>query len=808
MFNLNITDDAKLYIQEDIDPVIILTMNGQQYARQISGIKNLCCLDTFTDKVSGESDINKLIREYRLSLDGTHWSDWFLLEKKAYNVDYNNSEYYEEIGSVSILNEDPSNKYKFSGLDFSTLDHSMTYYLEIRWTKVSLLPNQINIYSYEIEGCWDRATSYKPINGLTGTDYLYIRYGNLLKAFNITGFNIDADGMTGNRTLSIDYRFSQDSGRTWTNWEPLTNGNISSVKFSRVKFFLPEFRVKRTGDTSGVIILYDIELLGDIQNVSKDYLKVNKLGLRECCCIVDANGNELETIVNNNDLTGAGTASNTSGGDSGLLMGLNNCDLPDIFKYPLTFDNVTNLFKPYELDKAVQLYSSLSTISTQIFGFDVTYFATEPDYNGQDHTFHEYQLYNVVCVSDLKVTVEENNFPDNQIVFNQFDLSLFETFEIQITKDMFHKAFGISRRPSKEDFLWFCELNRMYQVEHSQVKRDFNNAGVYYRVILKKYTQKANIKPANSTVEDRVKALTRNSTLDELMGVEKKEDKLSIANKEQLRTLTHDRVRDKIYASIDRELIDNSSLIVARDHYALDTITYGNVAVVYNSEDPKLHDYDNRSITAWFNVNNFYLAIKEFVVVPFTLTGTTGPSASVYTYSVDNTIITYSYVTQSINIIDNYDSINSQGYKINLNNTNRFDVNINSYTFSMPVAVTDSVWYCYVANIDQRNGLVNQYLYKRNITNEADAIKLRSSKLLLLTSSSVSMAERQQFEIDYDMNILASDSKLTNIRIFNDIIDPAVHDKVLNQQIVRDSQYLILADNANKIMKAKNYPYN
>lgn len=788
MYNLYLNDNAKIFVSEDFSPAPFLAMNGQQYIRQISGINNLKCLDWFSDSTTGESNINQLVRQWRLSLDGNNWTDWFTFEETQYNVDYNTDTYYQETGSVKLDNDPPTKKLAFAGVDFTQLDTSLTYFIEISWTKNSTLPTVITIDSYEFMGCWDRQTSYNPINTLVGGDYLYVRPVALLKVFKLTGVEIEADGITPNRSLSIDFRFSQDSGKTWTGWQPLNNSNIATLKFSRVRFFLPEYRILRTGDISGSIMLYNINLLGDVQNVGADYLMSNSLGIRDCCCIVDANGNTLQNITNNIDLTGGGTGSqNGSGGQSNLLQGLNNCNLPSIYQNPLSSENLSNLFSPYNLDKAVSLYSALSTITTQIFGFTVTYFATDADANGQDHTFHEYQLFNIACVSDIKVSVNDNEFPDNQISFNAYDMSLFESFEISITKEAFHSAFGISRRPSQEDILWFCELNRMYQVEHSQVKRDFNNSGVYYRVILKKYNQKSNVKPGNSTIEERINALKRNSTLDELMGKEMRDDKERVVNKTQLRTLTHNRVRDMVYATMVKEYIDNSTLVVSKQHYDLGSITYSDIAVVYNSDDKKLEYSNNRAITVWFNVNNFYNVLKE----------------------VQPSNIIYTYVTQSINFIDNYDEFSGYGYSVNLNNTNSFDVRLNSLTFSMPVTgVTDSVWYCYLVNIDQKLGVVSQYLYTRNAITDFDAMRLRSPELKLI-SYTASKADNQQFEIDYDLNIKASDTKLTNIRIYSDIILPEFHSKVLNQNIVKDHQYLILADNANTIMKApNNFPYN
>ena len=50
-----------------------------------------------------------------------------------------------------------------------------------------------------------------------------------------------------------------------------------------------------------------------------------------------------------------------------------------------------------------------------------------------------------------------------------------------------------------------------------------------------------------------------------------------------------------------------------------------------------------------------------------------------------------------------------------------------------------------------------------------------------------------------DAKILSSDMKITNLRLFSDIIPIYQHNKILNQAIISDdSKYLIFADNANK----------
>jgi hypothetical protein len=55
--------------------------------------------------------------------------------------------------------------------------------------------------------------------------------------------------------------------------------------------------------------------------------------------------------------------------------------------------------------------------------------------------------------------------------------------------------------------------------------------------------------------------------------------------------------------------------------------------------------------------------------------------------------------------------------------------------------------------------------------------------------------------------LLGSDMKVTNIRLFTDIIPESTFDKILNQAIIRDdSKYLVFADNANTRLVLPHFP--
>jgi hypothetical protein len=62
----------------------------------------------------------------------------------------------------------------------------------------------------------------------------------------------------------------------------------------------------------------------------------------------------------------------------------------------------------------------------------------------------------------------------------------------------------------------------------------------------------------NATIAERLQQLTQNTTINELFGMENIQDKQTVANKEQFKPLTLDKLRTDIIAEIQKETIENS----------------------------------------------------------------------------------------------------------------------------------------------------------------------------------------------------------------------------------------------------------
>jgi hypothetical protein len=720
-FNISATQSSP-----DVTPY--LNNIDDEYIISFTDLQSVSKFTKFTYDTLGLTETRYLVQYYRISRNGDTWSNWIDLKKDITN--------------------------------FPTVDVLDPLYIDIKWVRKGTNNiGSIRILEYSLEGILDRPVvddgSTVKVNAgetqLIKPPYIY-------KVFRIDDVEIiSATGLLPDTELK--YRYSQDNSRTWSEWEILTKENISTKRITPVRFFEIEYML--INNSSSQVRVQDINLIGNFQNVTLDSQKSNLYGIRECCQsningAYDANGN----FIPNTNL-------NTTGGG--------HCDTTSQFK-PMSADQQALLYNPYNQTTAVNLLNQLSNDAQQIFGHKVIYFVTDPDRNGYDYSLHEYSLYNIVCEAEIKVSVEGNNFPDSQITMNQFDLNLFETMEVHITKEQFKTQFGVQRRPSKEDFLYFCNLNRMYQVDHAQQFRGFNNTAVYYKLILKKFNQKSNVQSGTSEIKNKIDMLTQNSTINELFGLEAAQDKASIANKPEFKPLTKDQIRLEYKATIDKELIENSSTVISKSNYDLTSVDFGTPAVEYFNLDPILKVSDNIGFSVWFNINNYIL-------------------------------------DEVYNLFDYYDNTNLIGWSVNLI-SDKISVVLNSdiYDFSLTgltdvIALDEEVWYCYVLNVDQRNRKVNQYIYKRSVDFEEDAAKLTSTVLNQVYSN-----EQVIVPIEYQIEgvnpvILGSDMKLTNIRLFADIIPESTHNKILNQYVMReDSKYLVFADNANSRLYLPSFP--
>lgn len=702
-----------------------------------------------------DSDEYGFTREYQWSQDGTDWTD------------------FEDLELLST--EDPEYDEDCDGecpdCEIYPINPDKPFFIRILYTRTGTVNTETMVVtSLTLFGEYE--VSVQAVGQLTTLanpgECVELIQTDIYKVFSMSGYEINSN-IDDLSSLGVEIRFSisQDNGRHWSEWTKLTTENLLAFPVDPIRFFHIKYSICLPADfniADGPVKIYDIILSGNFQNVSVDYLNGGKLGLRPEV----ANRPASQGITLSNG--GANYCQNVFGeSTSGSELGSNNGSMI------ISSADPNAAWNPYATEAATDLYNNLSNIVSNTFGFTVTYFPVSPDAKGIDRVFHEYQLLNVDECGDVKVLVPENQFPDNQIKFTAFNLELFETFEIHITKDAFKSIFGIQRRPTKRDFLFFPEINRMFEVEHAQANRDFLNTSTYYRVTLKKYNKKANIKMSDS-VESAVDSLTKNTTLDDLFGIEKAAEN-KITNKEQYKPLSNDVIRLNIdsNAVIYEENIYNASLIVSKTHYDFSEMTPADIAVTYTRADQVLGKASNRAIQCWFNFSALdHEDVNEYV------------------------------------FIDNYDTTLSLGYKAWYFDKKVY-FKLNAETYELPVlTIEQDIWYCLLINLNQIGETLDIHVFRRFTTldvtgAETDGTELASSRLNELWHEQFAITPVEFTLEDFNTTIPASYMRLTNVRLFNEVIEDNSFTKVLNQYIIKKSNFLIFADNANEQIQTRNH---
>lgn len=631
---------------------------------------------------------------------------------------------------------------------------------------------------------WTNTYSTEPLFCLNNVgDQAIFKPPFTLKLYSIDSFSVEVDGQCStswNPCLKIEFRYSWNS-RNWdTGWMPLTLANLKCIKPNPLKFFYIEFRFTKICDNNGLpICVTDIVINGNVQNVSSDYDKLNRFGLRSDCNYgIDSSSGSYNpatgecadgqcapnTIIPHDwvtDLQGCGTGSGT--------------------------------FNPYDITQVTALNEKTANDVSNLFGWEVDYYRTEANEAGIDKMLHEYGTYDTVDKKKLKVLVPDNKFPEDQIGFNMFGLSLFDSFEIHITRAEYYAKFGVGIRPAQKDFLFFCQINKWFEVEHAQSYRDFLNASIYYKVTLTKKNDDTNID--NRTYTTEFNTMVENNQLDNLFGQDVKEDIKHVVNDPLLQNLTEitapdtkftyepnveilvnagvskeeildykkpDPIQLKINVPSVEKNIENATNVIAQHYYDLSSRN-ADTAVVYQKLDTDICDCCNRAITVWFNIYKY-------------------EAGAVY------------------NIIDNFNTASNQGYKIDFID-GRMEIIWFGQVFDIDVHVSPNKWYGLVVNFNQKQATLDMYIYKRK--SEANC---SSTDLDLVDEASFPLTA-VAYKGDLTLKLKGSLMYWTNFRLFSEIIPKSAQQLVLNQLIVKNTEYLIVGDNADRRVIAPHHKF-
>lgn len=419
-----------------------------------------------------------------------------------------------------------------------------------------------------------------------------------------------------------------------------------------------------------------------------------------------------------------------------------------------------NLFNPYNLSKSTKFIKQISGLVNNIFGHEVNYFRTEPDMRTEDVTLMEYSLHNVVDNQTIKILVPGNEFPEESITFDIFGMD-FADFEIHITQEEFDRAFGErdsdgnlikSRYPRSKDYMYIPIINRMYEVHTIALADEFNKTNSYWRVMLKKYQERTSV--AKNEFDNATDVLT--TGVEEIFGERQREEQEKDTNPQQFQTITSaykDGIRKFYNKSLD--IIDfdlkNRWTVVSKNYYDLTKIAENEIAIEYE-ENSSLEAGKNIAFSAWFNPRFSSGTGDHFVIG-------------------DSTALT--------------------GFKTYINDAEfKVMVNGNTTTFNHGLNLSQK-WYGFVLNISNEFSSISLSIYT---INDAGLPQASSGKLLEEFNEVKSLNEVWNSNSKFQLR--GNGMYMTNIRIFNQMIEEEQRSNILNQYIVRDNQLSRVIDNA------------
>jgi hypothetical protein len=390
--------------------------------------------------------------------------------------------------------------------------------------------------------------------------------------------------------LKLEYRWSIN-GSNWSLWSLLTTQSVQSIVLDPNKPFYVEIRITAWSD----------------EDASPTYPPGTTLSPP-----VSLNDFEL-------DLKYQVLDSRDSMSVPSPICG------KELTDYPIVFSDCDFTFKPYDVNRAINLYQDLSKVVNNLFGHESVYYSVQPQGRGKDVLIKEYTLFDVVDEKCVKIMVPGNTFPDAQIKFDTYGLNFVQPFEVHIDRKYFEGIFGKGAQPRKRDIIYFPITNRIYQIDSMYVFRDVNNYPVYFKIQLVKYEFKQNTKFLDPTAEQGLKDYTVNTK--DLFGDEVQAEEIDITKPQQYAVTSQRRDEDPIREYISKGLaimeydLNNNWTIVFNNYYDLDRLFIEDSALLDVSSPtlplpeekdairwkarPVLGADEERAFTCWFKIKNY-----------------------------------------------------------------------------------------------------------------------------------------------------------------------------------------------------------
>lgn len=510
-------------------------------------------------------------------------------------------------------------------------------------------------------------------------------------------------------------------------------------------------------------------------------------------------------------------------------------------------------FNPYDVNPAICLYDELNYMVNNLFGHKVEYFRTVADTRATDIRLFEHTLYNVMPAVCLKVMVNGNEFPDSTLSYNPFGVEFEKPFEIEVTKKYWEEIFGYTTAPQKRDILYFSLNNRIYEVLSSSLVKGFMEQDTHWKISLIKYQPKSN-RYEPEEVRSTLDSLTTDTS--KLFETELRENEEELTNPQQYNRFigtTYDPSRKAINENINvvEKRIENFSNVIAEYYYDFSnlvklnnptqesgvqyhqTVDFGSNKDIsfscwFKSAKPAFitpsDSIDNMALDTTSNQLIFILSknrnyqIGDYIKISRvgginifgTIVNVGGPTT--YTIAINPDVIEYintynsqwsglsSYKAERIvpgNLIYGYDETTSKGVIMDLIANRYIRITLNSIVYVMPLDadITSEDFYGVFINVSNEFRQISSYLWQRKwVANNPSSPQ--TTDLFNIYNRTINNVEPDDRSNTKVFEILASNTLMTNIRLYDTIVEFEKQSLILNQNIVKDSQRALIIDNA------------
>lgn len=505
--------------------------------------------------------------------------------------------------------------------------------------------------------------------------------------------------------------------------------------------------------------------------------------------------------------------------DTNIPISINNITIEyeayinNLITYTPEIPESTIVIQPPQFDVyqntsiAASLHQKLSHSANTYLGLPALYFKS--DVVNTDTFLHEHTLLELAdsCGKQIKIMFDGNEMPEKPMI-----TPMGTTFEMpkeaHIDFSYFYEFFG-DHVPSSGDIIFIPITHAIWQVNGSDLVRGIMNAPVYWKLTLVKYQQELRREETALKHDSIIGTLQENGydvmTAEDTFGDDWKKDAEKVVKPRETRIDGVKKWQDGDMVinqnmKIDNTDIENNFIIISHHQYNFESILEDEIALQYNIAHATSTDI---SFSAWVQLYeynspySFLVKVENNTIysskfVPYTI------ATPKYLFNKQGELFN---VTITGNIIqdtlpdglyyireDKLVNIYNDWYILN----NEFIIN-ETLGIRKPINFTiETTWYNIIITESARFNEIGIYIYE--LAPNTDEL---NNKLSITVTADLSNVTFENIIIKTGLH------KITNIRVFDEMLQISDHNIVLNQQLINDSHKAIVSDIAKDNVKAE-----